>query len=265
MKKLSIFLLANLLIINFACLTARQAFSQNGVSVNATGNPADSSAMLDVSSTTKGLLIPRVLLLSTTDVATILNPAISLLVFNTNALMTGGGVGYWYWDGTQWVQAIGPQGPAGPTGATGADGLNGATGTNGTDGAIGATGATGPTGATGISSVIYSQNTTPYGSTTTIKTITVTTTAATDKVLLLGEFDYAKDGTTSFVSLGIWRGGVEIAETSVYSTSDADNTIFVQWVDVPGAGTWTYNLMDKAGAGGYTVEYGSMLTAIVFK
>jgi len=151
MKKLSIFLLANLLIINFACLTARQAFSQNGVSINATGTAADNSAMLDVSSTTKGLLIPRVLLLSTTDVATISNPANSLLVYNTNPVMIGGGVGFWYYDTSipAWMQAIGPQGSAGPTGATGTNGPTGATGTNGTNGTDGATGASGIDGTNG--------------------------------------------------------------------------------------------------------------------
>jgi len=66
------------------------------VSINSTGVAADPSAMLDVSSTTKGLLIPRVSLISTTDVFTIQNPAISLLVYNTNAAIIGGGIGFWY-------------------------------------------------------------------------------------------------------------------------------------------------------------------------
>ena len=101
-------------------------------------------------------------------------------------------------------------------------------------------------------SIIYSQTTTPYGSTTTRKTITVTTTAATDRVLLLGEFDYLKDGTQSYVSLGIWRGATEIAETSILAPADGDNTDFVQWVDIPGAGTWTYTLQDEAGGGSYS-------------
>ncbi len=116
-----------------------------------------------------------------------------------------------------------------------------------------------------VQPVIYDETTSPYGSDNTRKTITVTTNSATDKVLLLGEFDYAKDGTTSYVSLGIWRDGTEIAETSIYSSSDADNTIFVQWVDVPGLGTFTYSLMDRAGAGGYDLIYGSMLTGVVYK
>lgn len=116
-----------------------------------------------------------------------------------------------------------------------------------------------------VSPVIYSETTTPYGSTTTRKTIVVTTTSATDKVMLFGEFDFAKNATQSYVSLGIWRGATEIAETSILATANADNTAFVQWVDVPGVGTWTYNLMDRAGAGGYSTIYGSMFTAVVYK
>ncbi|MBE0640255.1 MAG: hypothetical protein IH598_17205 [Bacteroidales bacterium] len=36
-----------------------QTFAQTGVAINTTGNDPDTSAMLDVRSTTKGLLIPR--------------------------------------------------------------------------------------------------------------------------------------------------------------------------------------------------------------
>ncbi len=116
-----------------------------------------------------------------------------------------------------------------------------------------------------VQPVVYSETTAPYGSTTTRKTITITTNSATDKVLILGEFDYAKDGSNSYVSLGVWRGGTEIAETSIYSTANADNTIFVQWVDTPGFGTFTYTLQDRAGGGNYGTIYGSMLTAVVYK
>ncbi len=116
-----------------------------------------------------------------------------------------------------------------------------------------------------VQPVVYSETTSPYGSTTTRKTITITTNNATDKVLLLGEFDYSKDGSSSYTSLAIWRGGTEIAETSIYSTADADNTVFVQWVDTPGLGTFTYTLQDRSGAGGYSTIYGSMLTAVVYK
>jgi hypothetical protein len=135
--------------------------SQN-VSINDNGNSPHSSAMLDISSASKGLLIPRVALTATNNASPITSPATSLLVYNTNALMTGGGVGYWYWDGIQWVKAIGQVGPSGANGATGTNGATGATGptgfgvgptgptgatgTNGTTGTTGSNGATGPTG-----------------------------------------------------------------------------------------------------------------------
>jgi trimeric autotransporter adhesin len=81
-------------------------FAQN-LGINTTGAEADESAMVDIDSNNKGLLIPRVSLTSTTDVVTIPNPAYSLMVFN---LATAGvppndvNPGYYYWDGTQWVK-----------------------------------------------------------------------------------------------------------------------------------------------------------------
>jgi hypothetical protein len=116
-------------------------FSQNGVSINATGNPADSSAMLDVSSTNKGILIPRI---TEVQKLAITSPATGLLIYQTNNT-----IGFWYFNGAIWVQAIGPQGPAGPTGVVGATGATGTSGTNGVTGATGATGTSGTNGLTG--------------------------------------------------------------------------------------------------------------------
>jgi len=79
------------------------------ISINTTGAAAVPSAMLDITSTNSGLLIPRVSLTSTTDAATILTPATSLLVYN---LGTGGLTpsGYFYNSGTSvsplWVQLL---------------------------------------------------------------------------------------------------------------------------------------------------------------
>ncbi len=74
------------------------------VGINTTGATPSASAMLDISATNKGVLIPRVHLNSTTDIATIPNPATSLLVYNTNTSMTGGSVGFYYWNGTGWIK-----------------------------------------------------------------------------------------------------------------------------------------------------------------
>ena len=79
-----------------------------GVSINTTAIAPVASAMLDITSGNKGLLIPRVSLLSNVDVATIAAPATSLLVYNTNAGMTNGALGFWYYDGTKWVPFLIP-------------------------------------------------------------------------------------------------------------------------------------------------------------
>ena len=58
------------------------AYSQlyaQGVAINEDGSAADSSAMLDVKSTTKGLLIPR---MSSAERTAIPSPATGLMVFD---------------------------------------------------------------------------------------------------------------------------------------------------------------------------------------
>lgn len=71
------------------------ARSQQGVAINTTGTVAHTSAMLDVSATDKGLLIPRVTSVQMTAIAT---PATGLMVFNTTSNT------YYYYNGASWVQ-----------------------------------------------------------------------------------------------------------------------------------------------------------------
>lgn len=72
-----------------------------------------SSAALEVYATDKGILLPRVTLLGTKDVATVPAPATGLLVFNTKAAPGGGLLGdkmesnnVYYWTGTEWSLLI---------------------------------------------------------------------------------------------------------------------------------------------------------------
>ena len=58
------------------------------------------SAMLDVASSNKGVLIPRVALSSTADISTIVSPATSLLVYNTATVgipPNNVSPGFYYW------------------------------------------------------------------------------------------------------------------------------------------------------------------------
>ena len=154
-----------ILLLSVVGLFSTITFAQN-VGINTTGATPDASAGLDIDYTNKGLLIPRVSLTSNTDILTIPSPATSLLVYNTNAAMTSGAIGYWYWDGSAWVQAIGPAGPTGatgPQGPIGNTGPAGPTGATGPQGPIGNTGPAGPTGATGPQGPIG--NTGPAGPT----------------------------------------------------------------------------------------------------
>ena len=67
----------------------------------------ESSAVLEVQSTNKGMLFPRVALTSTQDNTTITSPQVSLLVYNT---ATSGVYpndvtpGFYYWDGLIWAR-----------------------------------------------------------------------------------------------------------------------------------------------------------------
>lgn len=67
------------------------------VAVNANGTNADPSALLDVSSTTRGMLVPR---MTSLQRAAITSPATGLLVYdNTSA-------SFWYYDGAAWTEII---------------------------------------------------------------------------------------------------------------------------------------------------------------
>jgi len=69
--------------------------------------------MLDVESTTRGLLIPRLALVATNSVNPVTAPATSLLVYNTASASSGSTAvfpGYYYWDGAKWVALVGPNG-----------------------------------------------------------------------------------------------------------------------------------------------------------
>jgi len=122
-------------------------FAQQGVSINITGTPPDNSAMLDVASTNRGALVPR---MTNAQMILISAPANGLVIYNTDSLC------FFYYKSTAWVSLCnnnGMIGPTGPTGSQGLQGLIGPTGLNGIDGATGATGSTGPTGPQGIQGI----------------------------------------------------------------------------------------------------------------
>ena len=105
------------------------------------------SSILDVSSTGKGMLVPRLNTLQRLGVA---SPAQGLLVYDTDIdcfFFFSPASGNWE------NLCNGGSGSVGPTGPTGSQGVAGSPGQNGTDGQDGANGATGPTGSTGADGI----------------------------------------------------------------------------------------------------------------
>jgi Protein of unknown function (DUF1566) len=83
------------------------------VAVNTDGSQPDNSAMLDVKSTTKGLLPPRVALTAINSTSPITTPAIGLQVYNTAIAGTPPNnvvPGNYYWNGSRWIPVSPPQG-----------------------------------------------------------------------------------------------------------------------------------------------------------
>jgi len=78
----------------FAIIIFNNCYSQS-MSINTDGSAADSSAILDVKSNTKGILVPRV---TKTQKESITTPAVGLLIFQTD-----GDRGFYYYNGTTWL------------------------------------------------------------------------------------------------------------------------------------------------------------------
>jgi hypothetical protein len=87
-----------LLLLFFVISSLSEMNAQTGIG---TTTP-EASAKLDVYSTNKGFLPPRVTLTSGTDTTTIPSPATGLLVYNTGNNV-GLVAGYYYWNGTSWA------------------------------------------------------------------------------------------------------------------------------------------------------------------
>jgi trimeric autotransporter adhesin len=81
------------------------AFGQS-VGINTDNSAPDNSAMLDVKSSSKGILVPRVALTGTSDNTTISSPATSLLVYNT-ATISDITPGFYFWNGSGWSSIAG--------------------------------------------------------------------------------------------------------------------------------------------------------------
>jgi Chaperone of endosialidase len=82
------------------------AYTQQGVAINTDGSTADNSAMLEIKSTNKGILIPR---MTSTQRTAIVTPATGLLIYQTD-----GTAGFYFYNGSSWAPlSVAAQGPSG--------------------------------------------------------------------------------------------------------------------------------------------------------
>jgi hypothetical protein len=91
--------------IALALLLSLSLSAQMGVGTNS----PDSSAMLDIFSPNKGLLIPRVALTAANQAGPVNNPATGLLVYNTATAGTAPNnvvPGFYFWTGSRWYPAV---------------------------------------------------------------------------------------------------------------------------------------------------------------
>src|SRR5262245_44192834 len=101
------------LILSFVLLVcANSNICAQGIGINSSGNPPDPSALLDLSSTTKGLLLVR---MNTLQRNAITSPVAGLLIYNTDCNNLN------LYNGSAWVDmagnaVAGP--PSSPTAAT---------------------------------------------------------------------------------------------------------------------------------------------------
>lgn len=85
------------------------AFSSNSQSVGIGTTTPDPSSILDIYDNARGVLLPRVALVSTTSASPVTNPATGLLVYNTATSGTSPInviPGYYYWNGSKWYPVV---------------------------------------------------------------------------------------------------------------------------------------------------------------
>ena len=71
------------------------ALAQQGVAITTDGSSPDNSAILDIKSNSKGVLIPR---LSGLQKNSIVSPALGLMIYQTD-----GAAGLYYYNGSTWM------------------------------------------------------------------------------------------------------------------------------------------------------------------
>jgi len=102
-------LFSKFVLLVFLLINANGTVAQVGIGTN---NPS-ASAQLEVSSSSKGFLPPRIALSGTNDNSTIVSPTAGLLIYNTSSSGSGSSSvtpGYYYYNGSAWQRIMNSSG-----------------------------------------------------------------------------------------------------------------------------------------------------------
>jgi len=97
----------NLKVFTIIALLLFPVFMNAQVAINNSETSPDASAILDVSSPDRGLLIPRMVIADIeSQLSPVESPADGLLIFNTGSAEVSKGVYMWSSDDAKWVEVI---------------------------------------------------------------------------------------------------------------------------------------------------------------
>lgn len=214
--------------------------AQNNVGIG-TETP-DATAILELKSSTQGMLVPR---MTTVERSAITTPADALLVYDTDVECF-----FFYKTSSGWQDmcsgsgTVGPEGPAGPqgpiglTGPAGATGPQGAQGPAGAQGPIGLTGPAGPTGPTGPQGPagVTNMNGVNLTDSRTISTATWSavagmsytfTATSTTAIVMFSASGYGYTESMAFVQFRLRNGATPLGgtNTKIQSYDDVTGTV----------------------------------------